>query len=209
LLAMRCRQSSRLAEQIDAPFLKTLEGCALLHDIGNAAMPDHILARTGRFDSEDVIIMQAHTTIGAEILQAAAKRDRGAAAFWQMAVDIARHHHEHFDGRGYPDQLTGNNIPLAARIVAIADAYDTLRIPGALDIALSHNAAVQMIVEGPRGRFDPLVLQAFKEEEAEFDAVFRNCPDSDGGGLSSSASAPGRSAASSGLIGAPTASAVT
>ena len=68
--------------------------------------------------------MQSHTTIGAETLRSVAKRDRGAAAFWQMAMDIAQHHHERFDGNGYPDRLAGSDAPLAARIVALADAYD-------------------------------------------------------------------------------------
>ena len=93
-----------------------------------------------------------------------------------MAIDIARHHHEHFDGSGYPDGLAGNDIPLAARIVALADAYDTLRRPIGLGIALSHNAAVELIVEGSRGRFDPLLLQAFQQGHPEWEKIFHACP---------------------------------
>jgi putative two-component system response regulator len=175
-LARRARHAPRLAAMLDQAFLQTLESCTLLHDIGNVALPDHILHRNGPLDPEDMIIAQAHTTIGAETLQSVAKRDRSAAAFWRMAIDIARHHHEHFDGSGYPDRLAGNDIPIAARIVALADTYDTLRSPSALGIALSHNAAVEMILKGAHGHFDPLLLQAFQEGEAEFDAVFRACP---------------------------------
>ena len=164
---------------LDDAFLQILETCAPLHDIGNVAMPDHILRQTGPLAPEDRIVMQAHTTIGAETLTSVARRDRGAAAFWQMAIDISRHHHERFDGAGYPDKIAGRDIPLAARLVALADAYDTLRTPGELGIALSHNAAVEMIVHGSRGRFDPLLLQAFQEIETEFDEIFRSCPEGD------------------------------
>jgi response regulator RpfG family c-di-GMP phosphodiesterase/tRNA A-37 threonylcarbamoyl transferase component Bud32 len=176
-LARRARHAPRLAAALDQPFLQILESCTLLHDIGNVALPDHILRCNGKLDAEDIIIAQAHTTIGAETLKSVAKRDKSAAAFWHMASDIARHHHEHFDGTGYPDRLAGNDIPLAARLAALADTYDSLRAPGARGIALSHNAAVEMIVKGSRGRFDPLLVQAFQEGEADFDNVFRACPD--------------------------------
>src|SRR5207248_3221611 len=102
-----------------------------------------------------------------------------AAAFWHMAIDIARHHHEHFDGSGYPDRLSGNEIPLAARIVALADTYDTLRAPVSGGLALSHNAAAEIILQGSRGRFDPLLLQAFERGAADFEALFRSCQDGD------------------------------
>ena len=94
-----------------------------------------------------------------------------------MAMDIARHHHERFDGKGYPDRLAGNDIPLPARIIALADAYDALRCPGAVGLALSHNAAVQVILEGSRGRFDPILLQAFQACETEFERICRAYPD--------------------------------
>src|SRR5207253_3135118 len=100
---------------LDEPFLTTLESCTLLHDIGNVALPDHVLRPTAPLEREDLILLQAHTTIGADTLRSVAKRDRDAAAFWQMAIDIARHHHERFDGAGFPDRLGRNDIPLAAR----------------------------------------------------------------------------------------------
>ncbi len=179
ILAQAARESSRLASVLDQPFLQTLQACALLHDIGNVAMPDHILQPSGALDSEDQIILQGHTTIGAETLKTVAKRDRSAAAFWQMAMDIARHHHEQFNGRGYPDGLSGNDIPLAARIVAVADAYETLRGPSSAGKHLTHAAAREVILKGSPGRFDPLLLKAFGESETEFDKVFRSCPDRD------------------------------
>jgi response regulator RpfG family c-di-GMP phosphodiesterase/serine/threonine protein kinase len=178
-LARRARSCARLARVLEEPFLKTLESCTLLHDIGNVALPDHVLRPTGPLDPEDIMILQAHTTIGSDTLKSVAKRDRNAAAFWQMAMDIARHHHERFDGAGYPDRLCGNDIPLSARIVAIADAYDALRCPNALGIALSHNAAVEMIVEGSRGRFDPLLVQAFQQGHSAWEEIFHAYPETD------------------------------
>jgi response regulator RpfG family c-di-GMP phosphodiesterase len=176
-LAQSASQIPRFAMLLNPAYLQTLESSTLLHDIGNVAMPDHILRRTGQLETEDLIILQAHTTIGAETLQSVAKRDHGAAPFWQMAIDIARHHHENFDGSGYPDHLAGNEIPPAARLVAVADAYETMRTAGPLGIPLSHNASVELILKGSRGRFDPFLLQAFQQCETEFEKIFRSCPD--------------------------------
>ena len=119
------------------------------------------------------LLLQSHTTIGAETLRSIAKKDAGAVAFWQMAIDIARHHHERYDGSGYPDGLAENDIPLAARIVAVADAYDTARRGGAVAGPCGHGAAAEVILRGGPGRFDPLLLQSFEQCMPEFDEVFR------------------------------------
>ena len=150
------------AGQIDANFIDMLECCAPLHDIGQAALPDHILRKAGKFDLEERLIMQSHTTLGADILQGIARRHRSALALLQMAADIARHHHEAYDGTGYPDRLAGNAIPLAARIVALADVYDALRSSRSHRPALSHLLAVELMNTGSPGRFDPLLLEVFR-----------------------------------------------
>ena len=173
VLAWAARKAHRLAKVLDDAFIQIVEVCAPLHDIGNIAMPDHVLQRTGPLELEDRVILEAHTTIGAETLASVAKRDRSATAFWQTAVDVARHHHERFDGTGYPDRLGGQDIPLAARLVAVVDAYDRLRSPMELGVPLGHHAAVEQMVANSRGRFDPLLLQAFQECEAEFEQVYR------------------------------------
>ena len=98
-----------------------------------------------------------------------AKRDRGAAAFWQMAMDIARHHHENFNGRGYPDHLAGNDIPLAARSGGHRRCLRHFAQPGTAGVELSHNAAAATMLKGSPGRFDPLLIKAFGESETEFD----------------------------------------
>ncbi len=174
-LGRSARRVSRFASVLDDAFLQTLESCALLHDIGNVALPDSVIRPTHPLDPEEMIILQAHTTIGAETLKSVGKRDRGASAMWQMAIEIARHHHERFDGTGYPDQLSGNDIPLSARIVAIADSYDQLRVARPVGMELSHNAAIEWLLEGCPGHFDPWLLQALPHCAAEFENIFRTC----------------------------------
>jgi putative two-component system response regulator len=89
-----------------------------------------------------------------------------------MAIDIARHHHERYDGQGYPDRLKGNDIPLAARIVAICDTYDGLRTRRPYKPAFNHSAALKLMFENSPGQFDPLLLQALRRCEPEFERVF-------------------------------------
>ena len=112
-----------------------------------------------------------------DTLQQVAHRFGAGAGFLQMAIDVARHHHEHYDGSGYPDGLAGPRIPLAARIVAIADTYDSLRRAGQRP-RLSHVAAMQIIVEALPGKFDPVLLGVFQACAAQFDHIFDDLPDS-------------------------------
>jgi response regulator RpfG family c-di-GMP phosphodiesterase len=159
--------------QIDLPFIQTLECCAPLHDIGKIGLPDHILFKEGRLEADERIIMQTHTIIGSDTLAAVTKQHGSAVAFLQMAVAIARHHHERFDGAGYPDRLKGEDIPLAARIVALCDVYDALRCRRVYKPALSHVAAMQVMLEASPGHFDPNLLEAFRRCHADFERVFK------------------------------------
>ena len=93
-----------------------------------------------------------------------------------MAIDIARHHHERYDGQGYPDRLAGSAIPLAARVVTIGDVYDGLRCQRVYKPALSHSAAMQLMIEGSNGQFDPGLLQAFQRCAPHFERIFREMP---------------------------------
>jgi response regulator RpfG family c-di-GMP phosphodiesterase len=157
---------------IDENFITMLECCAPLHDIGKAGLPDHILLKPGPLDARERAIMQTHTTIGADTLQKVADRHGFARPFFRTAVDIARHHHERYDGTGYPDGLTGDSIPLAARIVALADVYDALRSRRVYKPALSHATAVRMMTEESSGHFDPSLVPAFLRCGAEFARIF-------------------------------------
>jgi response regulator RpfG family c-di-GMP phosphodiesterase len=172
-LAEEAASLPAFATQIDPHFVHLLECCAPLKDIGKVGLPDHILLKPGKLEADERIIMQSHTIIGAETLKKVAKLHGSAVAFLQMAIDIARHHHERFDGKGYPDRLQGNAIPLAARVVAICDVYDALRCRRTYRPALSHSAAMQVITEASLGQFDPGLLTAFEKCSADFERIHR------------------------------------
>ena len=176
-LAEEAGKSPSFANQIDDHFLQMLECCTPLHDIGKVGVPDHILQKPGRLSDEERLIMQRHTVIAAVTLQKVAKAHGFAIAFFQMAVDIARHHHERFDGNGYPDRLAGEEIPLSARIVAIADVYDALRSKRIYKPALPHADAVRIMVQEDAGHFDPFLLAAFQRCCEDFERIFQQLTD--------------------------------
>lgn len=161
------------APLLDANFIRTLEDCAPLHDIGKAALPDGILNKPGPLTPEERAIMQSHTTIGAETLRAVACEHPFAIGFLQMAIDIAKHHHERWDGTGYPDRLSGEEIPLAARFLAVADVYDALRAERVYKPGLPHEETVRTMTEHSPGHFDPVLLGVFQRIADRFDRVFR------------------------------------
>jgi putative two-component system response regulator len=163
--------------QIDPPFIEMLACCAPLHDIGKVGVPDHILLKPGRLTDEERLVMQRHTVVAAETLQKVAQRHGFAVAFLHMAGEIARHHHERFDGKGYPDQLVGDAIPLAARILALADVYDALRSKRVYKPALSHAEAVRVMVEEDVGHFDPALLAVFQQCALRFERLFEELGD--------------------------------
>ena len=127
VLAEASRRLPALGSCIDDAWVRMLERCVLLHDIGKVAIPDHILLKPGKLEPEERSIMESHTMLGADILEAVARQQGVCLAFLQMAIEIARHHHERYDGGGYPAGLTGDAIPLAARFTALADVYDAMR----------------------------------------------------------------------------------
>jgi response regulator RpfG family c-di-GMP phosphodiesterase len=175
-LAEQAAMLPGFAAQIDRRFIEMVVCCAPLHDIGKVALPDHILMKPGKLTADERLMMQAHTTIGADTLAEVEHQHGGAVAFLQTAIEIARHHHERFDGNGYPDRLVGNDIPLAARIVAIADVYDALRSRRVYKPAISHSVTVQMMVEASVGQFDPALLKVFSQCADRFEKIFHDVP---------------------------------
>jgi response regulator RpfG family c-di-GMP phosphodiesterase len=176
-LAEEAARLPAFEQQISAAFIEVLTGCVPLYDIGKAIVPDHILLKPGKLDTTERLIMQRHTVMGREVLGALTMQEGLPSAFLQMAIDIACHHHERYDGQGYPDQLAGTSIPLPARIVAIADVYDALRSRRAYKPSLSHATAVQVITKCSEGQFDPNLLTAFLRCAAGFEGIFRDYPD--------------------------------
>lgn len=157
---------------------------APLHDIGKVGIPDHILNKPGRFTPEEFAIMQDHARIGGEAIATAMRRVRDADAspmredargliFLDVARQIAHWHHEKWDGSGYPDHLAGDDIPLPARIMAVADVFDALITPRVYKRAFTADAARATIVDGRGKHFDPRVVDAFEICFDEFMAIAR------------------------------------
>jgi response regulator RpfG family c-di-GMP phosphodiesterase/serine/threonine protein kinase len=176
-LAEEAAATPMFATQIDQHFVEMLECCAPLHDIGKVGLPDHILLKPGKLAVDERILMQTHTIIGADTLKEVAKHHGAALVFLQMAIDITRHHHERYDGMGYPDRLAGTDIPLSARIVAIADVYDAMRSRRVYKPPLSHMATMQLMLEASSGQFDPALMPVFQRCAPRFEQIFQECGD--------------------------------
>lgn len=133
---------------------------SILHDIGKISIPDNILNKPGRLTAEEFEIMKQHTVKGCEILQKIPDvMDEGIYGY---SYDICRHHHERWDGRGYPDGLSGDEISIWAQVVAVADVYDALTSERVYKAAYSREKAVDMIYNGECGTFNPKLLEVFK-----------------------------------------------
>lgn len=173
-LAEEAASARALAGKIDADFVQQLECCAPLHDVGKAGLPDHIILKPGKLDPDERCLMQTHATLGAELLRRMININPAGLGFLEMAADIARYHHERYDGSGYPDKLAGANIPLPARLVTVADVYDALRSKRAYKPPLSHSAAVQVMQDTAGAQFDPALLQAFVRCADKFEQIYRS-----------------------------------
>jgi putative two-component system response regulator len=176
-LAEQALGSPVFAGQIDQHFIDMIACCAPLHDIGKVGLPDGILRKPGPLSPEERLLMQTHTIIGADTLQEVARRHGFALAFLRMSIDIARHHHERFDGEGYPDRLKGDSIPLAARIVTICDVYDALRSPRVYKPALPHAEVVEQIERGAGTQFDVALVECFQHCASDFDRIYEELRD--------------------------------
>jgi putative two-component system response regulator len=140
---------------------------APLHDIGKVGIPDHILLKPGKLTDDEFEIMKTHTTIGYESLVRAEQSMGVNLPFLDCAKEIALSHQEKWDGSGYPEGLSGENIPLSARLMAVADVYDALISKRVYKPAFSHDKAIGIIKDGRGTHFDPRVLDAFLAIENE------------------------------------------
>jgi putative two-component system response regulator len=160
---------------MNAPFCETIRYASQMHDIGKIAIPDAILLKPGPLTHDEWAVMKTHTTLGAQLLTG------GNSPYLQMGAEIALHHHERWDGAGYPAGLKGQLIPISARIMNICDQYDALRSERPYKRALSHDAAVEVITVGD-GRtlpshFDPDMLAAFKRCSERLRDIFEMVAD--------------------------------
>lgn len=155
---------------IDMDFISNISNASPLHDIGKVAISDSILLKPGRLFVEEFEIMKTHTIIGAKTLEHV-KSLYPRNSFINMGISIARSHHERWDGNGYPDNLAGENIPLAARIMTIADVYDALRSKRCYKASVARSECREIILKGSGTQFDPVLVNAFSAVEEEFDRV--------------------------------------
>lgn len=171
------RRISRAAQHLaqaagcDAEFCNTIRLAAPMHDIGKVGIPDAILMKPGPLTADEWGLMKRHTLIGSEILKGS------DSPILLMAEEIARCHHERWDGGGYPAGLAGDDIPKAARIVALVDAYDAIRSQRVYKRGVDHEAALGLLTRGDDraslGHFDPRLLDAFKRAHMDFDGIYR------------------------------------
>jgi len=170
LLRMRCvcqkiaeqlKRRGPYAELIDQEFLENLYRSSPLHDVGKVAIKDEILLKPGPLTPDEFEQMKRHATIGADILDEAVHQSE-YGGFLEMAAVIARYHHERFDGTGYPEGLSGTDIPLPARIVAVADVFDALISARPYKPAYPPMDAVMMIEIESGRHFDPVIVDAFR-----------------------------------------------
>ena len=141
-----------------------MSNASALHDIGKIAIPDNVLMKPGRLTSEEFEVMKTHTVRGCEILLNFKQED---SDFYQYCYDICRYHHERYDGKGYPDQLKGDEIPLWAQVVSVVDVYDALISPRVYKAAYSIDEAFRMIYAGECGCFSPEVLECLEVSKEE------------------------------------------
>lgn len=160
-LARELRNHPKFASALSEKQIETMFKSAPLHDIGKVGIPDHILRKPGRLEPEEFEIMKTHTTIGHEALETVQRELGIKLDFLDCAQEIALNHHEKWDGSGYPRGLSGDAIPVSARLMAVADVYDALISERVYKKALSHDAAAAMIREGRGRHFDPDVVDAF------------------------------------------------
>lgn len=170
VLAVHLSGCPRFRDVVDGDYVQLLYLTSPLHDIGKVGIPDRVLLKPGQLTQEEIQIIRQHTTIGGDTLEAASHAHPGAA-FLTMARDIAYHHHERYDGKGYPHGLSGDAIPLAARIVALADVYDALTTKRVYKPAFSHEDARSIIIAERSQQFDPDIVDAFLDAEADFVAI--------------------------------------
>lgn len=179
LLAQRLQQRPPFTKLLNAATIEVLFKSAPLHDIGKVGIPDHILLKPSKLTAAEWEIMQTHARLGSEAIAQAERDAERPVEFLAVAKEIALCHHEKWDGSGYPQGLSGEEIPLSARLMALADVFDALICRRVYKEPLPMPTAVEIIYEGRARHFDPHIVDAFMELHAEFEAVAQRHADND------------------------------
>lgn len=151
--------------QLDGQMVSMIATASSLHDIGKIGVDEKILNKPGKLTKEEFEIMKTHTIIGAAILEHLENYQDEPMV--KVAHEICRWHHERFDGKGYPDGLKADEIPISAQVVSVADVYDALVSERVYKKAFSHEKALQMILDGECGQFNPILIDCLKEISEE------------------------------------------
>ena len=178
-LALRLREHPRFSEFLTDRNIDLLFRSAPLHDIGKVGIPDSILLKPGRLTVEEFEVMKTHTTLGYQAIDRAERLLGTEVGFLSLAKQIALSHQEKWDGSGYPQGLAGDDIPIAARLMTLADVYDALASRRVYRDRLPHETVVKELVAGSGTHFDPDIVEAFLSIQDEFAAIARKYADAD------------------------------
>jgi putative two-component system response regulator len=186
ILARQLQHHPRFAPSLNEGQLEEIVRAAPLHDIGKIGIPDSILLKPGKLTDEEFVVMQTHSAIGGEAIETAIQQVVAAAGdevlpkafdFLKVASEIAYYHHEKWDGSGYPKGLKGDEIPVSARLMALADVFDALSCSRVYKAPYSIEETIQIILEGRGSHFDPDVVDAFTLCREQFIHVAKDLAD--------------------------------
>lgn len=175
-IAHALKEHDRFTHEISDEFINMLYKSAPLYDLGKLAVPDHILLKPGKLDEEEWEEVKAHTRHAKQALEYA-EQQAGQSQFLNMVREICYSHHERWDGSGYPDSLSGERIPLSARIIAIADCYDALIRPRPYKHAFNHEEAIAIIQAAKNKHFDPDIADIFLQLAPEITTIAKKYAD--------------------------------
>ncbi|MGD7034809.1 HD-GYP domain-containing protein [Methylotuvimicrobium buryatense] len=183
-LAIQLKQDPRFNAILDDHYIELLTRSAPLHDIGKVAIPDHILLKPGPLTDDEWVIMKTHAERGAAAIELAEQDVAINVDFLMLAKEIAHWHHERWDGSGYPDELSGDAIPLSARIMAVADVFDALTTKRVYKPPMPFGEARDLIVAGRGSQFDPDMIDAFQHCYTTFKQIAKRFDDDTAASLS-------------------------
>ncbi len=178
-LCQHLQANSRFGHSLTLPYIQALIKSAPLHDIGKVGIPDYILLKPGKLTAGEMSIMKTHSRLGYLAIEKAEEETECPVDFLRIAKDIAHYHHEKWDGSGYPEGLAGDAIPLAARLMALADVFDALISQRVYKPPFSLEKSVAIILEGKGSHFDPDIVDAFQATLHDFAAIAARYADSE------------------------------
>lgn len=171
LILKKLKLTQEYKNIINNEYIDIVQKASILHDIGKVSVEDRILLKAGKLTEDEFEKMKSHTIIGSDTLKEVAIQYPGNK-FIEIGVEIARHHHEKWNGQGYPDKLAGGEIPLSARVVALADMYDALRSERIYKEAFSHEKTSEILKEARGSHLDPFIVDVFLDHNEEFDKIY-------------------------------------